>query len=79
MIFVNTIFSFLLLFAVEAHNDTLHRFDDPDLYQLGLEEMEAGNFERTAELWIEHALNADSPEYAIGYELIKHVTQHKLR
>ena len=79
MIFVNTIFSFLLLVAVEAYQDTSYQYEKTDLYQLGMEEKKAGNFERTAELWIEHALNTDSPEYAIGYELIKHVTQHKLR
>ncbi|MCC5941432.1 MAG: GWxTD domain-containing protein [Balneolaceae bacterium] len=79
MITINTIFSLLFLFAVEAYQDTSYQLNNTDLYQLGIEEKEAGNFERTADLWIEHALSTESPDYALGHELIKHVTRHGLR
>lgn len=49
-----------------------------DLYVAGIEEIETGNFERAAELWITHAEQLDQPDFSLAHDLIKLVTQHRL-
>ncbi len=79
MALLSSIISVIFLFAVEAFQDTSAFYENVNLYEQGIAEKEAGNHERAAELWIEHASRSEAPDYSLGHELIQHVTKHSLR
>jgi len=71
---------FLLLLSLAVSLPVRAEFhaNNNDLFQKGLTEKEAGNFEEAALIWIRHAENSEVPDYRVAHELIKLVTGHRL-
>jgi len=70
--------SLVLLFVPVVDSMALQDTISDDLYIAGIQEIEAGNFERAAELWIAHTEQLDQPDFSLAYDLIKLVTEHRL-